>query len=187
MALSENYIIQNSTLVDIADAIREKTGSSEKLSPSDMATEIEALGSGTATIKVAVRPMSRSTRKVNGKWRIYANLPNDFDDNSQIIMFFFHRASYSGGTPAYYVYAPFYDNNIYKMNTSSSNIGYTLFAANSSSDTTAKVPVLLGPQSGLSGSIDIDEGYINIWSSSTASTSDLYPSNNGYCIYLKNE
>ena len=162
MSKSENYIIQNSTLVDIADAIREKTGSSERLSPSDMATEIEALGSGTATIKVATRSISKSTRKVNGKWRIYANLPDDFDDNSQIIMFFFHRASYSGGTPVHYVYVPFYDNNIYKMNTSSSNIGYNLFAAGFSSDNTAQVPVLLGPQSGLSGSIDIDGRYINI-------------------------
>lgn len=52
MALSENYIIQNDTLKNIADAIREKTGGSEKLSPSDMATEIGNITIGPSTFKL---------------------------------------------------------------------------------------------------------------------------------------
>ena len=68
MSKSENYIIQNSTLVDIADAIREKTGSSEKLSPSDMVTEIGkiAVGSSTFTLKyVIVSIAGRVTDRAN--------------------------------------------------------------------------------------------------------------------------
>ena len=37
---------------DIADAIRSKTGSSESIYPSDMASEIEGISSGTQNTKV---------------------------------------------------------------------------------------------------------------------------------------
>lgn len=40
------YLIQDSTLTGIADAIREKTGSAESMTPAQMATEIAAIETG---------------------------------------------------------------------------------------------------------------------------------------------
>jgi hypothetical protein len=41
-----NYIIQGQTLTDIADAIRDKTGSNGLITPEDMPTAIESIETG---------------------------------------------------------------------------------------------------------------------------------------------
>lgn len=43
-----DYIIQDSTLTDIADAIRAKTGKSAAMTPAEMVTEIESISDGGA-------------------------------------------------------------------------------------------------------------------------------------------
>ena len=96
MALSENYIIQNSTLVDIADAIREKTGSSERLSPSDMVTEIGkiAVGSSTFTLKyVIVSIAGRVTDSANGEWYYYTQVVDQYIKGNNFMLIFDLKSS----------------------------------------------------------------------------------------------
>ena len=122
MALSENYIIQNSTLVDIADAIREKTGSSERLSPSDMATEIGKItvGSSTFTLKYVILDIAgKITDSAQGEWYYYTEpITNYVNGNNYMLVF-----DYRGGTSGSYnrcAYSPALtnDNGIYYFQTS---------------------------------------------------------------------
>lgn len=52
---------------DIADAIRSKTGSTESIYPSDMASEIEGISSGTQNTKV----IAGTTNKLNLSISVY--------------------------------------------------------------------------------------------------------------------
>lgn len=117
MALSENYIIQNNTLKDIADAIREKTGSSEKLSPSDMATEIGKItvGSSTFTLKyVRLNIYGKVTDSAKGEWYYYTESIKDYvNGNNYMLVFDYKTNSWSDSSRCAYSPVLTNDNNIY--------------------------------------------------------------------------
>ena len=121
MSKSENYIIQNSTLVDIADAIREKTGSSEKLSPSDMATEIGKItvGSSTFTLKYVILNIAgKGTDSAQGEWYYYTASIKDYVNGNNYMLVFNYKGR-SSGSYSRCAYSPALtnDNNIYYFST----------------------------------------------------------------------
>lgn len=122
MALSENYIIQNDTLKNIADAIREKTGGSEKLSPSDMATEIGKItvGSSTFTLKYVILNIAGIiTDSAQGEWYYYTAPINDYVNGNNYMLVFDYRGRTSGSySRCAYSPALTNNNNIYYFLTS---------------------------------------------------------------------
>lgn len=122
MALSENYIIQNNTLKDIADAIREKTGSSEKLSPSDMATEIGKItvGSSTFTLKYVILNIAGKVMdRAKGEWYYYTAPIKDYvNGNNYMLVFDFRSRDFSDYSRCAYSPALTNNNDIYYFPTS---------------------------------------------------------------------
>ena len=69
-----DYLIHDSTLEDIADAIRAKTGGSSLIEPEDMPTEIASISSGTS-ITDGIVFIEKDARGYVIKADIYGNVP----------------------------------------------------------------------------------------------------------------
>lgn len=65
------YSIQDTTLTDIADAIRSKTGKTASMTPAEMVDEIESISGGTS--------VRTATGTVSGSEAIRLSIPCDFE------------------------------------------------------------------------------------------------------------
>lgn len=175
MALSENYIIQNNTLKDIADAIREKTGSSEKLSPSDMATEIGKItvGSSTFTLKYVILNITgKVTDSAQGEWYYYTAPINDYvNGNNYMLVFDFKGKDYGEYSRCAYSPALTNDNDIYYFSKSYGGIQVI------SSGWTSNNGFFGGSYTGMRGEIHDNRIFIR------KDTSSLIVANKGLLIY----
>ena len=80
----ENYLIKSETLEDIADAIREKTGSQDTIAVSDFASEIENIPSGGGDLDWSAIGYESTPQAIVDGYNYALQIQNEWTTNSKL-------------------------------------------------------------------------------------------------------